>query len=135
MCADSINEQGVRRGRRLKGGKGGNGNKSQFICEETNFSVSAGEFVDIDINGGDFEFAKVIDGYILVEGDPSTGKSTTPTNMVVTITKRLGSGDGCQAVTLHSSCSGALAIGQTFGSLMFVGFENGPQGAVGYSGR
>jgi len=137
LCADSENDQGVRRGRRLKGGKGGiggNGNP-KFICAETNFKVTAGEKVDIDINAGDFKHAsKVIGDYILVQGDPSTGKTTTPTNMDVIIT-RLETGGGQQLVTLHSSCSGALAIGQTFGSFMFVGFENSGQGPVGYKGR
>ena len=134
LCADSENEQGVRRGRRLKGGnKGGNG-KSQFSCEELNFTVSEGEVVDININVGDFEYVKVIGNDILFEGNPSTGNSSAvPTNMDVIITRRVGSGSGRQAVTLHSSCSGALAIGQSFGSLMFVGFENGAQGPVGYN--
>ena len=137
LCEDSENDQGLRRGRRLKGGKGGKGGNGnpKFTCVETIFTVTTGEKVDIDINAGDFKHAsKVIGDYILVQGDPSTGKTTTPTNMDVIIT-RLETGGGQQLVTLHSSCSGALAIGQTFGSFMFVGFENSVQGPVGYKGR
>jgi len=94
LCAGSGNEQGERRGRRLEGGK----DKCPFSCEETAFSVSEDAVVEIDINDGDFGSLKVVDGYILIEGDPSKGKSTVPTNMGVIIT-RLGSGGGGQAAT------------------------------------
>lgn len=111
MCDASTNGQ-----RKLK-----NKNKKKyFICEPDRFNVTKDTKVEIDVNGVMYSEITAGDKIEVTGG---------PTNMYVVI--RISTG-GSQTVNLHSSCSGNLAIGDTFGALKLVGFYNSEQGKVGY---
>ncbi len=97
--------------------KNKNKNKNLFTCEESeNFNVNPSEVVLITIN--ETPYSKKVGEHILILDGP--------TNMEVEI----NASSGEQTVTLHSSCSKNFAIGDTFGALRFVGFENSEQGLV-----
>jgi hypothetical protein len=94
--------------------------KNYFICVPDRFNITKDTKVEIDVNGVMYS-GKTAGDKIEVTGGP--------TNMYVVI--RISTG-GSQTINLHSSCSGNLAIGDTFGALKLVGFYNSEQGKVGY---
>jgi hypothetical protein len=103
-CSDSYNDQ-----RMLKK------NKNQFICDDY---ASMGGSVEMSVNDEIFQNVGV-GSIIEITGGP--------TNTEVHID---GVNGRAQEIYFHSSCSGSLKIGDRFGSLELVGFENSKQGKI-----
>ena len=103
-CSDSYNDQ-----RLLKK------NKNQFMCEDYS---SMGGSVEMSVNG-EIHSNVGVGEIILVTGGP--------TNTEVHID---GVNDMAQEIKFHSSCSGSFKLGDRFGSLELVGFENSEQGKM-----
>lgn len=100
-CGDADNDQ---QKRQLKGGS------NSYSCEEGDGTLPK-KGVSIVLNGQAF-------------GNVDYGKKMKIDGSGTTTTFTITSGNYWQTVSLHSSCSGSFAIGDSFGALTLTGFEN-----------